>query len=507
MTLMRRPGGLASTAIWAIGLAVWLILGVAIAFAQATTEAKAPVITSYFPAPGAKDVCPDSPLRITFATVPSIGTGTVRVYDASNDSVVDSIDVAAPKLVRTIGGLPNFSYHPVIINGNEADLWLAENALSYGKSYYVKVDAGAFKDSGGNSLPAIDDASAWRFSTKAAPPVPGATRLTVAADGSGDFATVQGALDFIPDNNTSPTTVFIRNGLYNEIICLVGKNNITLLGEDRKKTIIAYPNNDRFNNNTGGNPFGTTTSAPATAPGSVDPRRGAIYRRGLLLGHHVKDLVIANLTLHNTTPQGGSQAEAIILNGTTDAHAILTNVDLYSFQDTLQINGQAYLSDCFIQGDVDFMWGTGPVFFDRCHAKSVRSNAYFTQIRNPASNHGFVYKDCILDGMPGVSGDFLSRIVPARFPYSEVVFLNCMMTDAVGPVAWRIQRTTEAPTIHFWEYNSHGPDGKPVDVSKRMPLSKQLKLPDDKQVIDNYSDPTFVLGGKWTPSAILPSTR
>ena len=118
----------------------------------------------------------------------------------------------------------------------------------------------------------------------------------------------------------------------------------------------------------------------------------------MFLAHRVNDLVIANLTLHNTTPQGGSQAEAIILNGGPDAHAILANLDLYSFQDTLQINGQAYITNCYIEGDVDFMWGKGPCFFENCEAKSLRSNAYYTQIRNPATNHGYVYKDCKFDG-------------------------------------------------------------------------------------------------------------
>jgi hypothetical protein len=222
----------------------------------------------------------------------------------------------------------------------------------------------------------------------------------------------------------------------------------------------------------------------------------------------VNDLTIANLTLHNTTPQGGSQAEAIILNGTPTAHAIITNVDLYSFQDTLQINGQAYVSNCYIEGDVDFMWGTGPCFFENCHARSVRGNAYYTQIRNPATNHGFVYQNCVFDGAPGVTGNFLSRVAPGRFPASEVVLINCILTEAVGSVGWKLDpapgaapgSAITAPNVHYWEYQSHDLAGNPTDLSRRLSIVKELKLPDDKDTIANYSDPAFVLGGLWTPA-------
>ena len=153
-----------------------------------------------------------------------------------------------------------------------------------------------------------------------------------------------------------------------------------------------------------------------------------------------------------------------------------------SFQDTLQINGQAYITNCYIEGDVDFMWGKGPCFFENCEAKSLRSNAYYTQIRNPATNHGYVYKNCTFNGAAGVTGNFLSRIAPVQFPASEVVLINCTLTDAVSPVAWRLDQATEAPDVHFWESNSHAPDGQPVDMSKRLPIAKQLKQPEDKQI-------------------------
>src|SRR4029077_16212739 len=89
------------------------------------------------------------------------------------------------------------------------------------------------------------DAKAWQFTTRRAAPPAGAARIVVAADGSGDFATVQGAVDFIPAGST-PTTIFIKNGIYYELVNFTGRNHLTFLGEDRKKTIIAYPNKDRF---------------------------------------------------------------------------------------------------------------------------------------------------------------------------------------------------------------------------------------------------------------------
>jgi pectin methylesterase-like acyl-CoA thioesterase len=461
----------------------------------ASSGAAAPAST-LFPAPGAKDVCPDTSLRIRFRDTPLAGSGKIEVRDSADNSVVATIDVTSPTRTSTIGGLPNFRYYPVIIGGSEAAVFLPGHTLGYNKSYFVKVDAGAFKDSTGAPHAGVDDARAWRFSTRPAPPPAGSRRLTVAVDNSGDFATVQGALEFIPEGNTVPTTIFIRSGTYREIVCFTNKHAITLLGEDRKKTVIAYANNDRFNSNAGGNPFGPGAGTPGTA----NPwRGGAVYRRGLLLAHRVEDLVIANLTLHNTTPQRGSQAEAIILNGTPNARAIITGVDLISFQDTLQINGQAYVSDCTIEGDVDFMWGTGPCYFENCRARSLRNNAYYTQIRNRATNHGYVYKDCTFDGAPGVTGNVLSRIAPARFPASEVVLIDCTLTDAVSPVAWRLDQATEAPGVHFREFNSHDAAGKPIDMSRRLAAARQLKLPEDRETVSDYSDPKYVLGGEWTP--------
>ncbi len=473
-----------------------ILLALALAGILAVRAAPAPSAAVHlFPANAATNVCPDTPLRLTFPAPPVLGaSGRIRIIDTADRRVIETIDVSAPTAIETIGGLPGFRYYPVILSGREATIYPRAGALRYGRTYEVRIDPGVFR--GGDSEPA-----GWHFTTRAAPPAPGTTWLTVAADGTGDFCTVQGALDFIPDGNTTPTTIFIHKGVYPGIVFFTHKNAITLLGQDRRQSVIEYANNARFNPS-GGNPYGGRSNNPSREA----VHGGHIYRRGVFLAHRVDDLTLANLTIRNTTPQGGSQAEAIILNGTRDARAVLTDVDLYSYQDTLQINGQAYLRDCHIEGDVDFMWGTGPCYFERCSFRALRSACYYTQIRNPGTNHGYVFDRCTFDGAPGVTGCYLSRIGTGRFPHSEVVLLDCTLSDAVGPVAWKLLGGREGDEhnpadIHFWEFDSHDAAGHPVDVSRRMPGSRQLTEAADARLIADYRNPVYVLGGQWNPRA------
>ena len=461
----------------------------------------ASTVPRFFPAPGSTQVSPDTPLRLTFAAAPELGPrGKFQVHDAASHAVVATVDVAAPIGTKTIGGLDHYNYHTIFVADGDVCLFLTPGALAYGHTYYVTAEAGALQ-TGAELFAGFDAPTVWSFSTKAASPARSAKRLTVAADGSGDFCTVQAALDFVPEGNTAPVTIFLRKGIYREIVFFTNRHHVTILGEDRRETVIAYPNNAKFNGS-GGNPFAGRTPNPS----GENPRQGGnVYRRGMFLAHRVNDFTLANLTLRNTTPQGGTQAEALIVNGTTTARTIIKDVDFYSYQDTIQINGQAYLADCYIEGDVDFMWGTGPSFFENCTARSLRSGAYFTQIRNPATNHGFVYHRCTFDGAPGVTDNFLSRIEPHRFPHSEVVLIDCRLGPAVGAVGWQLQAapkgTPAAGTddLQFFEFNSRTLDGVPVDVSQRLAASRQLLLPADAALVADYRNPTFVLGSNWQP--------
>jgi pectin methylesterase-like acyl-CoA thioesterase len=465
------------------------------------------------PAPGAVAVCPDSPLRLTFRDAPTLGqAGVIRLVDTATGVAADTIDLAAPDPTKSIGTEPGYRYRPVIVDGATVTIYPRNGSLAYDRTYRVTIDAGVFQ-AGANRYAAMPT-DGWTFRTRASPPARGTKQLVVAADGSADFCTVQGAVDFVPAGNTARTTILIQPGTYTEMVFFTNKDALTFRGVDRTRTVIEYATNERFNPSRG-NPFGVARPDPSAAPTG-----GHIYHRGVFLAHHVEDLVVTNLTIRNTTPQGGSQAEAVILNGTTSARAVLRHVDLYSYQDTLQINGQAYVADCRVEGDVDFVWGTGPCFFERCTLWSLRSGAYYTQVRNPATNHGFVFSHCTFEGAPGIRDNVLSRIGTGRFPNSEVVLLDCTLTDAVGAIGWMFQGGREgnehdAANVHFWEYNSRDPAGRPVDSRQRLAGSRRLAEPEDAGTIANYRDPGFVLGaaegtseiGPETPNATPPSAK
>ncbi len=450
-----------------------------------------------FPLPGALGVCPDTNLRLHFPAPPRLGAGgKIQVFAAATHALAAVVDVAAKTAVQAIGGIPGFNYYPVLIEGTDARICLPNHALAYGSTYYVTIDPGTFLV-GEEPCDALRGPTRWSFATRTKGPASDARLLTVASDGTGDFCTVQGALDFIPGGNLTPRTLLLRRGTYAEIVVLAGKHDLTLRGEDRQDSVIAYPNNARFNPSA--NPY-----ANGAAPVAGDRHRKSVYHRGTVLALGADRLTVTNLTIRNTTPQGGSQAEALILDGTVHARAQLRDVDLFSYQDTLQIDGQTYVANCQVTGDVDFLWGTGPCFFEACTFRALRSGGYYAQIRNPATHHGYVFHRCRFEGAPGVTGNTLARIEPNRFPHSEVVLLDCTLSPSVGAVAWEIQGNEaikRAPwtELHFWESGSREADGKPVATLGRLPVSRQLNRPRDAALLADYSDPAFILGDGWRP--------
>ncbi len=480
----------------------------------ATVTVLSPSLTtaSLLPANNATAVFPDQPLAITFSQAISPGlTGNIKIYDAASPATpVDTINFSAasvrtasaaqlalPVQSQTIGGQAGMNYYPVTVSGNTLKIFPRNGSLTYNKTYYVTIDVGAIVDSTGATFAGFTSNTTWTFTTKAAGPADGATTLTVANDGSGDFYTVQGALDFIPANNVTPITIHIKNGTYVELVSWTNKSNLTFLGESRAGVVIGYANNNNFNSS------GTAW-------------RAAFGCRGGSTG-----TVIANLSLKNFTAKTGSQAETLYLSGSATAmQAIITNVNLSSYQDTLLINGQAYISDSYIEGDTDFMWGAGPVYFARCELKALSIQSHYTQVRNPATNHGFVYSNCTWDAAAGdsqnpanpITNSDLGRLDQNANPHTEVVLLNCLLGDHIIPAGWNANgQSTPAGTAltNCVEYNSRKiSDNTPVDVSGRISWSYQWTSPANDTQIAHFSDATWALNtamdgtvsSSWTPA-------
>ena len=381
--------------------------------------------TNLGPANGATGICVDSLLRMTFdAPITLTNFGKVRIFNVTNTvTAVDTIDVSLGKVqARTIAG-ESFNTYPDIISNNTATIFPHAAVLAYNQTYFVTVDPGVFADSNKATYAGLANTNAWRFSTK--PSAPGNhTNLVVAANGSGDFATVQGAVDFLPANNTTHTLLNIRNGVYTEIVDVKSKNNITFRGESRNGVVVKYPNN--ANITTGGNTH---------------------FRMSFkVLGN---DIAIESLTLLNSTPKGGSQAEALMLE-TGTKRFILNNAEVDSYQDTFLGNTTdvtAYFNNSLIQGDVDYLWGGVNLFVTNCEVRTVTAGGNITQARTTAGQNGMSFVNCLLTVLSnGVVNCTLGRAI--GIPNGNVCFARCRI--ACG--AFTGWTSGDVSTSRYWEY-------------------------------------------------------
>ena len=441
-------------------------------------------VRARFPATGATQVCPDVPLRLDFDAPVLLGVaGKIVIRDGAG-AVADTIDLAAATQTRLVGGFL-LRYHPVAAEG--ASLTIRPHVtLGYGRTYTVTVEPAVLTAADGAPWTGLD--APWTFGTRDAPPAAGASSVTVAADGTGDFATVQGAIDFIPAGHSGWITVTVRKGVYGELVNLPkGKDRVILRGEDRHASVIACANNAVFN-----------------------PR----HRE--MMGVQANEVVIRDLTLHNLTPKGGKQAETLRVQSD---RCLLLEDDFASFQDTLRLDGRVAVTRCAIAGDVDFIWGGGTVFFDHC-AITALNKGFLVQSRNGPERLGYVFADCTIETAPGLTRFVLGRIDPMLYPSSNVVFLRCKLGPGISAAGWELDRGTDrsqagsggplppsravvhpgsaivdnaqpAPQVRFWEYRSMDLSGQPLSVAGRLRCSRQLTAGEAASL----SDAVAVLGG------------
>jgi pectin methylesterase-like acyl-CoA thioesterase len=397
---------------------------------------------TFAPSNGAVNISPDQQLRIVFSSTPHLGgSGKLYVRNAADNSIFATIDVSEFQTfslwsatipnaaVRTEQG-NSFYYMPIAIYGNEAWITLnPANRFAYNSTYYVTCDAGVFLDGSNAAFSAITGAGTWQFSTKASGPATptastGPTNITIGLDGSGDFATLQGASDWIPQNNTLKRTITILPGTYRDFaIFTQNRNNVTIIGAgaNQQAVQIIYP-------------YPAYSGANDSASGVLRLESSSIYVRNLTLDNQVY-----------LTNNGVVFAGPINTLATTGNKLIFDNVLVKGGQDTVYtISGSIYFNRCEVWGDTDFIYGGALSVFDQCTIVEIRSSGGpCTAPSTPyAQPFGLVFLNCtfpdalIANGYPYNVGAANTTFMRPWGQDGSTALINCSVGSQVTTKGW-----------------------------------------------------------------------
>ena len=420
---------------------------------NATLTVLSTLTRSFLPTNDASGIAPDQQLRIIFQSPVKLGgSGVITIRDAVNNSVVATIDrsqfVSYVPGNTSIQTIPNaairsvqgasYYYMPIVIYGNE--VWITfTNRLAYNKTYYVNMAAGLLLDANNAAISAITGTNAWRFSTKTSGPATpttstGPTTITIGQDGLGDFATFQGAFDWIPQNNTLPRTIRVKPGIYRDNATIAqNRNFVTVVGEGTSRT-----------------------NAQLIYPFAFFAPPNTVFTAGSLRIES-SDVTVLNLTLDNiiynefhptgesTSGAAGAFAGAINTLGTTGKRIVFNNVLIKGGQDTIYNNtGIIYYKNCEVWGSVDYIYGAALAVFERCSIVEIRSSGGPITAPNTAAAqpYGLVFLNCtfpralIANGYPYDVGAGNSTFQRPWGKDGMTAIINCAVGSQISTKGW-----------------------------------------------------------------------
>ena len=345
----------------------------------------------------------------------------------------------------------------------------------------------------------------------------------IAKDGSGDFTSLQAAIDAVPMSSRMPTILLLRMDEYHEKV-IVNKDNIRIIGEARDRTVI-------------------TNSGCAKDLDADGKEKGTFLSYTFLVtGNNVE---VENLTIRNDAGDGSLVGQAVAVYAAGD-RGVWRNVRMIAHQDTLfcgptmpkvardalprlipegvtsvgdcplTLNRQ-YFEDCYIQGDVDFIFGPYRCWFERCTLFMNKRGGLYTAANTPEqSPYGLVFHNCKLTGECAPGQAYLGR--PWR-AFARTVFLHCEMDEHVSPQGFQDWQGGAPVTERYAEYST---TGARADQSTRHPKQKRMTEADAaaytiREVIGGYDNwhpqhrtPTWFLCGDSTmadyPANAAPMT-
>ena len=289
--------------------------------------------------------------------------------------------------------------------------------------------------------------------------------IVVSRDGTGNFRTLQEAIESARAFMDYTVTIYVKNGVYKEkVIVPSWVENIDIIGEDRDKTIITYDDHANINK------MGTFRTYTVKVEGS--------------------DITFKNLTIENNAAQLG---QAVALHTEGDRLKFI-NCRILGNQDTIYTGAKftrLYFKDCYIDGTTDFIFGPSTALFENCMIHSKR-NSYVTAASTPKeAKYGYVFKHCKLTAEPGVDKVYLGR--PWR-PYAYTLFIECELGKHIVPAGWHNWgKQSNEETARYMEYKN---TGEGANVSERVAWNKQLTKKEAEAVT---VDAIFGTQSNWNP--------
>lgn len=289
--------------------------------------------------------------------------------------------------------------------------------------------------------------------------------IVVSRDGTGNFRTLQEAIESARAFMDYTVTIYVKNGVYKEkVIVPSWVENIDIIGEDRDKTIITYDDHANINK------MGTFRTYTVKVEGS--------------------DITFKNLTIENNAAQLG---QAVALHTEGDRLKFI-NCRILGNQDTIYTGAKftrLYFKDCYIDGTTDFIFGPSTALFEDCIIHSKR-NSYVTAASTPKeAKYGYVFKHCKLTAEPGVDKVYLGR--PWR-PYAYTLFIECELGKHIVLAGWyNWGKQSNEETARYMEYKN---TGEGANASERVAWSKQLTKKEAEAVT---VDAIFRTQSDWDP--------
>lgn len=295
--------------------------------------------------------------------------------------------------------------------------------------------------------------------------------LVVARDGTGEFRTIDEAIEVCRAYMDYHKVIYVKRGTYKEkLIVPQWLTNVEILGEDRDNTVITYDDHANVKMAGTDRPMGTFRTYTVKVQGS-----GITFR---------------NITIENNSARLG---QAVALHTEGDRLTFI-NCRLLGHQDTV-FTGTAgtrlYFKDCYIEGTTDFIFGPSTAWFEHCTIHS-KANSYVTAASTPQDcAYGYVFNDCKLTANPEVTKVYLGR--PWR-DYGYTLFMNCELGKHIRPEGWHPWQKSREQTARYMEYNNRG---EGAATQSRASWSKQLTKKEAQKVT---LEAVMTVADTWLPA-------